>query len=332
MSTHDGPRRPRRGGLYLCFHHNADGDERGWINKEPEITCQACRAQGYFAEEEIEEYVRTSYKRVAIYRRRTGYPDTLHVILDDDDSIFEAERIAPRGTFRFKEIRFHDPHLDGANTRVLDKPRDGKTLHDTRHDWDRAPASIRDEPGEGEHGPQSYVVNVTPAILNLLKLEYKEIFNISPEEFEILILDRLAAMGLAGERVGATNARDGGIDIVFWPKPPFAVPFLAAAQVKHHRSSSNKTTVKPIREFAGVLRPPFNFGMVVTNTTFTADAEWFAAQKEGLLRLRDMHDLRRWIGSEFGHGAEWREIPKVVEVARGHKVNLTVGNLILPGP
>lgn len=50
-------------------------------------------------------------------------------------------------------------------------------------------------------------------------------------------------------------------------------------------------------------------GMVVTNTSFTADARWFADHQPAIIRLRDMSDLKRWIlesgnwkfGSLTGH-------------------------------
>ncbi|MBI2472041.1 MAG: restriction endonuclease [Planctomycetes bacterium] len=253
--------------------------------------------------------------------------------MNDDDSIFEAERIAPQGEFRLDRLAHADPCVYGDNNSVvLAKPPKGKTLEDIRDDWDKAPRIVANAREERKPLPQVYVVNVTPVVLNQFNLDYNEIFKISPEDFELLVLDRLHAMGLCVERVGSTFARDGGIDIVFWPKPPFPMPFLAAAQVKHHRSPRRRTSVSTVREFAGVLRPPFHFGMVVTNTAFTPDAAWFASQKQGLLRLRDMYDLRRWIASDFANEAEWREMPRVVEICPGVKVQLTIGNLILPEP
>ena len=119
---------------------------------------------------------------------------------------------------------------------------------------------------------------------------------------------------------------------MLWPQRNFPMPFLAAAQVKHHRTPERKTAVRTVRELAGVIRPPFAFGMLVTNTSFTPDAKWFASQQPGLLRLRDMEDLRRWIASDFVGTYEWREIPRSVEICPGVRVDLTIDSLILPEP
>ncbi len=318
---------------YLCQYHDLDVDEWGGVNDDPKITCQACRADGYFTAEEVQDYISRTHKRVAVFWRPVGYPDRLHVIMNDQDSLFEAERIAPKATFRFSGIRWANPYIvSDNNTRILSKPPGRKTLEDIRDEWDHAPAYLREAQDSEEQASQSYVVNVTPVILEQLRIDYEEIYKISPEDFEVLVLNRLQAMGFEGQRVGATYARDGGVDIVFWPKPPFSMPFLAVAQVKHHRSDRRSTPVKDVREFAGVLRPPFQFGMIVTNTAFTADAHWAASQTSGLLRLRDMHDLSRWIASDFASEADWREIPRIVEVGPGIRVPLTIGNLILPEP
>lgn len=57
--------------------------------------------------------------------------------------------------------------------------------------------------------------------------------------------------------------------------------------------------------------------MIVTNTSFTADAHWFATNNPTLLRLRDIQDLRRWLKNDFVNEYEWREIPDQIELAPG---------------
>ena len=145
-----------------------------------------------------------------------------------------------------------------------------------------------------------------------------------PEEFEELVLDRLLAMGLEARRIGHTRAKDGGVDILFWPDQTTSpVPYLGAVQVKHTRSSSKNLGPEAVRSLAGVLQSqPFQVGMVVTNTSFTPDAEWFAEQQHSLIRLRGMKDLRRWIYSEFTDEAEWREMPRKIELCPGVTVDL----------
>jgi len=144
------------------------------------------------------------------------------------------------------------------------------------------------------------------------------IHSITPSEFEEFICDRLFAMGFEPRRVGETNRKDGGIDIVFWPRQFGAFPLLGAAQVKHHRDPLKKEGPTTVREFAGTIAGHgFNAGLLITNTSFSPDAEWFAREHAKLLRLRGFSDIRRWLFNNFGDEAEWREIPKSIEVCPG---------------
>jgi restriction endonuclease Mrr len=120
------------------------------------------------------------------------------------------------------------------------------------------------------------------------------IYTLSPEQFEELICERLFAMGLDPRRIGNTNKKDGGIDIIFWPRNRGQFPFLGAAQVKHHHSRRIKEKPSTVRDFVGSLaRQPFNTGLIVTNTSFSADAQWYAEKHANLVRLRDISDIQR---------------------------------------
>jgi hypothetical protein len=68
---------------------------------------------------------------------------------------------------------------------------------------------------------------------------------------------------------------------------------------------------------------PFHIGMVVTNTSFTADARWYAENQPAIIRLRDMEDLKRWIDSNFTDEAEWREMPAAIELCPGVTIDLS---------
>jgi hypothetical protein len=139
---------------------------------------------------------------------------------------------------------------------------------------------------------------------------------LSPQEFEEFICERLYAMGLEPKRVGGTFQADGGIDVVFWPRDRSSFPFLGAAQVKHHRSPKTKEGPDTVREFVGSISGrPFSAGIIVTNTSFSPDAEWFARQHGGLIRLRGFDDICRWVENNFSAEAEWRELPSSIEVA-----------------
>src|SRR5687768_5146169 len=101
-------------------------------------------------------------------------------------------------------------------------------------------------------------------------------------------------MGFEPRRTGSTSARDGGIDILFWPRDTNAFPILGAAQVKHRRDPKNAIGSPTVREFAESLAGHnFSAALLVTNTRFTPDARWAAEQHAPLLRLRDFEDIRR---------------------------------------
>lgn len=162
------------------------------------------------------------------------------------------------------------------------------------------------------------IVGVASALTKQLAGDPQLVHRISPEEFEEFVCDRLFAMGLEPKRVGDTNRRDGGVDIVFWPRSAAAFPFLGAAQVKHHRDPRTKEGPSGVRDFAGVLAGhPFNAGILVTNTSFSADAQWFAHEHAQLMRLRGFRDIRRWMFGIFDDDAEWREIPTSIELCPG---------------
>lgn len=149
------------------------------------------------------------------------------------------------------------------------------------------------------------------------------IYHLTPDQFEEFVCDRLFVMGLEPRRVGAINRKDGGIDVVFWPRHKGSFPFLGAAQIKHHRDPTRKEGPGSIREFHGVLEAhPINAGLFVTNTKFSPDAKWFANRHTRLIKLRDFTDMRRWILNDFDDEAEWRELPKRLELCPGVSVDL----------
>lgn len=170
--------------------------------------------------------------------------------------------------------------------------------------------------------PMVDVIGVGRILAKHLAHDPTLVHGLSPEEFEELICDRLSAMGLEARRVGGAFQKDGGIDIVFWSNGS-NFPFLGAAQVKHHRTPRTNEGVGSVRDFAGAIAgQPFGAGIIVTNTSFTADAEWFARERAKLIRLRDYHDVRRWLLGDFADDAEWREIPESIQLCPGVTIDL----------
>ena len=95
--------------------------------------------------------------------------------------------------------------------------------------------------------------------------------------------------------------------------------------MKHHRAPNRSTGPDTIRNFRGALASyPVQFGVVVTNTTFTVDARWFADHQHGLVRLRDGEDLRKWINDEFVTDEFWRAVPAKIEICPGVEIEIPV--------
>lgn len=169
--------------------------------------------------------------------------------------------------------------------------------------------------------PEPYIVTLAEFSDELLAWFLEDLGRLRQlpaDKFQYLIADRLERFGLEAQMVGNINRKDGGVDIVAYPKLA-TVPFLLAVQAKHHHTE-RKTGPSDVRDFHGVLTSrgsPFHLGMIVTNTIFTPDAKWFADNNKTLLRLRDIQDLRRWLREDFVNEHEWREIPEEVQLAPG---------------
>lgn len=171
--------------------------------------------------------------------------------------------------------------------------------------------------------PRVELVNITPQILKLLSEAPERMRDVTPSFFEELVSDRLSAMGFDLARVGtSTFQKDGGVDIIAWPRSSI-VPFFVAVQVKHTALAKHKIGPQPVRDLLGTVQMHgFNMGLLVTNTTFSPDAKWVAEQKALLLRLRDLEDLRRWLRDEFLKEYEWRNLPKEIELCPGVRFTL----------
>lgn len=148
------------------------------------------------------------------------------------------------------------------------------------------------------------------------------VYRINAEQLELLVCDRLDAMGFEVRRVGHTFASDGGVDIVSWPKRS-DFPYLMAVQVKHSRRPSGRIGPGPVKDLLAVLQTsPFDAGVLITNTSFTPDAKWFARHGSRIVRLRDLEDLRRWIAGNF-LTEDLRDLPGEIELAPGVRVRIS---------
>ena len=180
--------------------------------------------------------------------------------------------------------------------------------------------------------PTTQLITFNQQLYEWLLEDTSRLYSLTDEAFENLVADRLAAMGLGVQRVGSVHQNDGGVDLIAWPQTGCAFPFLLAAQVKHH-NRNRKTGQPAVRDFHGVVTSQgshFHLGLVVTNTSFSASAKWFAQKNSKLIRLRDLADLCRWMRNDFLNEFEWREIPDRIELAPGINVHIPKKQLWLP--
>lgn len=171
------------------------------------------------------------------------------------------------------------------------------------------------------------VLDVSPELLRVLKQNPDELRRLSADQFEGFIANRLDRMGYKVALTGPTTRKDGGIDIIAVPKVMTVGSFVLAAQVKHHQGDQRvgREAVDRLASWNG----PFRLGMVVTNTKFTKDAVWAAAQERNkdFIRLRDFIDLKRWLQDQYGSPEDWREIPDRIELAPGVVVEIPKARL-----
>jgi hypothetical protein len=174
----------------VCYFHDFDLDERGWRNTHPEISCRACRSDGYFSKEQINKYFAAHFRFTAIYTRRVGYPEQLNVIMLPNDRLYEAERIAPRGGgFHLDEIVFTDPYVHlGNNTITLIKPPSGKTLQDIREKWDHGSRHKNEIENDLIRKPIAYIVDATQAIIESIGLEKEKLNRLTMAKTAVLSL------------------------------------------------------------------------------------------------------------------------------------------------
>ena len=112
--------------------------------------------------------------------------------------------------------------------------------------------------------------------------------HVSPQDFEELTASLYRAMGFAAQRT--RQSRDGGIDVIAVRDLPLGRDKLAI-QCKHQ----SKPVGRPeLQKLLGVVSsdPSFSAGVLITTSTFSADAIRFAEQN-ARLRLIDQNALLR---------------------------------------
>jgi len=141
------------------------------------------------------------------------------------------------------------------------------------------------------------IKDYTNQLIEDLKLNYQQIFKITPEAFENLVVELLKRNHFEVTKIGETNRKDGGIDIVAVKKD--IVTIIVAVQVKHKVSKT--VDVGEVRDFAGALsiNNLFSAGMLVTNTDFTQDSRWIEAKLDSKIELKNNNDIQNWLLNNF---------------------------------
>jgi transcriptional regulator with XRE-family HTH domain len=175
------------------------------------------------------------------------------------------------------------------------------------------------------------VVDFSPGLLRFLQEDPTRLRSLTPDEFERFVAERMDRMGYNVTLTGASNRKDGGIDLIAVPKLANVGSHVIAGQVKHHRSDQT-TGRDAVDRLLAWKDSYFGVGLLVTNTSFTRDAVWTAQQERNarFLRLRDFTDLKRWLEDRFGEEEDWREIPDRIELAPGVVIEIPKPKIISP--
>jgi hypothetical protein len=122
--------------------------------------------------------------------------------------------------------------------------------------------------------------------------------DLSPKQFEQLMLAIYKNLGFITEPIGAWNQADGGVDIIAVSKSgSSSTEFRIAIQCK---VSKNKITARPIRELAGVLDEfHAHKGIVVTTSKFTTSAKKEAQGHFWRISLEDRDKIYKHMADIF---------------------------------
>jgi hypothetical protein len=175
-------------------------------------------------------------------------------------------------------------------------------------------------------GKQRYVavLNMTDFMLELAARDFDYMYQVTDEQFEVMLCRLFDKHGFETWRVpGGSRSEDGGIDILAYPRQCPMVPFFFAIQAKHHQVPKN-VGPEEVRAFSDVVRRNhlFHAGLLITNTSFTANARFVVEHTDLLVRLRDGKDLARWLQGSVIHSYDWREVPERLQVTPNKYVTI----------
>lgn len=136
------------------------------------------------------------------------------------------------------------------------------------------------------------IISASEAIATGLKKQPCDVRNLTPRQFEELLAELMTDMGWEVELTKAT--RDGGKDLLAYMDTEVG-RLLCLVEAKRYRED-RKIGVDLVRTLYGTLCDyQANSAMMVTTSSFSADAKEFQQRHQYQLSLRDYNDLVRWI-------------------------------------
>jgi hypothetical protein len=136
------------------------------------------------------------------------------------------------------------------------------------------------------------IVTANDLLIERLKKAPDDLFKITPRQFEEVIADLLAGMGMEVELTPAT--RDGGKDILAYMKTDIG-KFLCLVETKQH-NKLRPVGVSLVRSLYGTLVDhQANSGMLVTTSRFAEPAQAFQQRHKYQLLLKDYNDVVSWL-------------------------------------
>jgi len=152
--------------------------------------------------------------------------------------------------------------------------------------------SIRVPPADIISAAGTRIVVARAALVEALKKKPESIYELSPRKFEELIAELLTNMGWEVEVTGAT--RDGGKDILAYLSTDLG-RLLCLVEAKRYRRD-RQVGVELVRSLYGTLCDhQANSAMLVTTSSFSADAREFQKKHQWHLALRDYADIVEWL-------------------------------------
>lgn len=143
------------------------------------------------------------------------------------------------------------------------------------------------------------VQDITAEILAHLAREPQLLYQLAPRKFEELVARLLERQGCEVTLTKAT--RDGGYDILGRIRNgPASLMFLAECK---RYSPDNKVGVEVVRGLYGVTEAQkANYGLIVTTSTFTRDAQEETLRIGPRMQLAEYDDICTWLSGTISSG------------------------------